>query len=75
MDELHAAIAARLRRQRRQVAEDQQRKAAILNIWQDPYVVPRSKICDVVIDDDDGGLYNLAHLSDERGCADHYIPF
>lgn len=48
MDELHAAIAARLRRQRRQVAEDQQRDNRILAIWRQRRTAPdvaRDVVC------------------------------
>jgi len=75
MDELHAAIAAPLRAQRRQLAETGEREAAILNIWHDRCAVPRCKICGAAVDDDDNGLYNLEDMRAVRECALHYTPF
>ncbi|HEY8599285.1 MAG TPA: hypothetical protein VIL85_12690, partial [Thermomicrobiales bacterium] len=62
MEELHAAVAAHLRGQRRQIAETGESEAAILNIWQDRYMAPRCKVCGASVDDDQGGFYNLADM-------------
>ena len=74
MDELHAAIAARLRRQRRQVAEDQQRDNRSLAIWRERCDVPRCRYCGAPVDDD-GGLFELADSRARRACHLHYAPF
>lgn len=75
MEELHAAIAAHLRAQRRQLAEAGERETAILNIWQDRCMVPRCKVCGAAIEDDDGGLFDLSDMQKVRECALHYTPF
>ena len=75
MEDLHATIAAHLRCQRRQVAEDRQRHDRILALWRERCDVPRCKVCGAAIDDDDGGLYSLAELRQFRECALHHTPF
>ncbi len=75
MEELHAVIADFLRIQRRQRAETNEREAAILNIWHDPYAVRKCKICGAAIDDDDSGLYTLADMQVVRESRDHSTPF
>ena len=74
MDELHAAIAAHLRRQRRQVAEDQQRDNRILAIWREWGAVPRCRHCGKAIAEDDD-MWAVEDLRRARACADHYAPF
>lgn len=60
MDELHAIIAGHLRAQRQRKAVTREGEAAILGIWRERCAVPRCKVCGAPVDDDDGGLYNLA---------------
>ncbi len=86
MDELHAAIAAYLRGQRRTAevrrpladAERQRtqlaRDARILAIWRERRAVPVCTVCGRLVDDD-GGLFNLADMQLRRQCAEHYCPF
>jgi len=75
VEELHAAIVAHLRAQRRQFAATGERESAILGIWRERCAVPRCKICGAAVDDDDGGLYNLADMQRLRECHLHYAPF
>jgi len=75
MGELHAAITAHLRVQRRQSAETGARESAILNIWQDRCAVPCCKACGAPVNDDKGQLYNLADMLTVRQCRNHYVPF
>jgi hypothetical protein len=75
VEELHAAIAAYLRAKRSMSGATSQREAAILNIWHDRSAVPHCTICGAAIDDNEGGLYNLANMRDERKCITHYTPF
>ncbi len=63
MDELHAAIAAYLRGQRRTTEvrrprAESEREATILGIWHARAEVPRCVVCGRPVDDD-GGLFNL----------------
>ena len=74
MDELHAAIAAHLRAQRRQVAERQQRDARILAIWRERCDVPRCRYCGKAIAEGDD-LWDVEYLRQARACADHCAPF
>jgi len=75
VEDLHAAIAAYLRAQRRQLAETGERESAILGIWRERCAVPRCKICGAPVDDDDDELYNLADMQRLRECHLHYAPF
>ena len=68
--ELHAAIAAYLRGQRRTVEVRQplpERPPTDL-------ATPRCAVCGRPVDDD-GGLFNLADMQTRRQCAEHYCPF
>ena len=62
MDQLHAAIAAYLRGKRQTFTD------------QDEDMLPCCRHCGAPIDND-GGLYNLANMRDERECVTHYTPF
>lgn len=75
MEELHNAIAAHLRSQRRQLAEAGERDERILGLWRERCAVPRCKVCGAAIEDDDDGLYNLADMRQVRECVLHYTPF
>lgn len=74
MDELHAAIAAHLRAQHRGFVYARH-EAAVMGLWRERCATPRCKICGAAIDDDDGGLYDLADLRQVRECALHHTPF
>lgn len=67
MDDLHAAIAAYLHRQRR--------ARALLRQHEERHGPPRCKVCGAVVDDDEGGLYNLEDMRVVRECRAHYVPF
>ena len=85
MEELHAAIAAHLRRQRRTaevrrpLADTERhytqlaRDAQILAIWCERRTVPHCIFCGRPVDDDDG-LYNLDDMRKVRECALHHTP-
>ncbi len=86
MEDLHAAIAAYLRGQRRTtevrhpVADTErhstalERDAQILAIWRERRVAPSCAVCGRPVDDD-GGLFNLADMQTRRQCAEHYTLF
>lgn len=86
MDELHAAIAAYLRGQRRttEVRRPQadverhrtelERDAQILAIWRERRVAPSCEVCGRPVDED-GGLFNLGDMQIRRQCAEHYTLF
>ncbi len=74
MEELHAALAAHLRAQRRQLAETGERESAILNIWQDRCAVPSGTIGAAAIDNTEAGRSTLADIRRVRECHDPYIP-
>ncbi len=79
VEELHAAIAAYLRGQRRTTEvrrprAESEREARILGIWRERAEVPRCVVCGRPVDDD-GGLFNLADMQLRRQCAEHYCPF
>ncbi len=75
MDELHAAIAAYLRGQRR-TAEVRRpmREVLPLELEMMAHPAPRCQVCGRLIDDD-GGLFNLADMQARRQCEQHYCPF
>jgi hypothetical protein len=75
VEELYASIAAHLRVQRHQLAEADEREAAILNIWHDGSAASRCRLCGAFIDGDEGGLYILADMRQMRECRDHYVSF
>ena len=60
VDDMHAVIAAYLRRQRRMLS----RKAALA-----------CRVCGALVNDDEGGLYNLDDMQMRRECRGHYVPF
>jgi hypothetical protein len=72
MGDLHAAIAASLRGQRRRRAKTGAGEARIRKSWHDPYLMPRSRIAGAAIEDDDGGRYTLADMRQVRECALQY---
>ncbi len=74
MDELHAAIAAHLRAQRRQLAETGAREAAILGIWRDRVGVPCCRYCGKPITAGDDA-FDVEQMRAARACVDHYAPF
>lgn len=75
MEELHAAIAAHLRRQREVQAMMGRHEEHILGLWRERCAVPRCKVCGAAIEDDDDGLYNLADMRQVRECHLHYASF
>lgn len=75
MEELHAAIAAHPRAQRRHLTAAGERESAILALWYERAGVPRCRYCGKPITDDEGGLYNLADMRQVRECASHYTPY
>lgn len=75
MDELHASIAAHLRRQRQVRAMLRRHEEHILGLWRERCAAPRCKICGAAVDDDDNRLYNLDDMQAVRECALHYTPF
>lgn len=86
MEDLHAAIAAYLRTQRRttEVRRPQadterhsialERDAQILALWRERRVVPSCAVCGRPVDED-GGLFNLADMQIRRQCVEHYTLF
>ena len=64
MDELHAAIAAYLRRQR-------EHERALLALWRERCDVPRCRYCGKPIAEGDD-LWGVEYLRQARACADHY---
>ena len=76
MDELHAAIAAYLRGQRRtsevrRPASEVAREATILGLWRARCGVPRCRYCGTPIDDRDGS-FPVEELLLARACAAHH---
>ena len=74
MDELHAAIAAHLRAQRRQLAETDEREAAILGIWRERCAVPRCRYCGKAITEGDDA-FDVEQMRAARACVNHFAPF
>lgn len=75
MDELHAAIAAYLRGQRRTIEVRRPRAEALpLELEMTSHPAPRCQVCGRAVDDD-GGLFNLQDMQLRRQCAEHYCPF
>jgi hypothetical protein len=74
VEELHAAIAAYLCRQRRPLPRPALNEGA-LGIWRERDQVPRCRVCGAPIDNDDDGLYNLTNMQQVRECHLHYAPF
>ncbi len=74
MDELHAAIAAHLRAQRRQPAATGEREAAILNIWYERAGVLHCRYCGKPITAGDDA-FDVEQMRAARACVDHYAPF
>jgi hypothetical protein len=75
-DELHAAIAAYLRRQRRPLPRPTAAEAGdhpLRGLRTGPFV-PRCRVCGAPVDNDDG-LFNLADMQRVRECHLHYAPF
>jgi hypothetical protein len=74
MDELHAAIAAHLRRHNRRLG-----RAPIDRVWREAlrtYGVRavHCQVCGKAITSGEG-LFALERLREARRCADHYIPY
>ncbi len=74
MEELHAAIVAHLRAQRRQLAETGERESAILGIWRERCAVPRCRYCGKPITAGDDA-FDVEQMRAARACVDHYAPF
>jgi len=74
VEELHAAIAAHLRAQRRQFAETGEREAGILAIWRERCAVPRCRYCGKPIAEGDEA-FDVELMRQARACVDHYAPF
>ncbi len=86
MEELHAAIAAYLRGQRRTIEvrrpvrepgrppTDAARARQLFGYAEGRFPVPRCQVCGCPVDDD-GGLFNLADMQARRQCEQHYCPF
>jgi len=79
MDELHAAIAAYLRGQRRTTEvrrprAETEREATILAIWRDRCDMPRCRFCGRAIVDGDG-LIPVTQLRAARVCVEHAGAF
>lgn len=74
MEELHAAIAAHLRAQRRQLAETGERDEQILAIWYERAGVPHCRYCGkaIVAGDD---AFDVETMRAARACVDHFAPF
>jgi len=79
MEQLHAAIAAYLRGQRRTIEvrrprAEAEREATILGLWRDRWDVPCCRFCGRVIVDGDG-LIPVAQLRAARVCVEHAGAF
>jgi len=79
MDDLHAAIAAYLRGQRRATevrrpVAEAEREATILGLWRDRCDVPCCRFCGRAIVDGDG-LIPVAQLWAARVCVEHAGAF
>lgn len=74
MEELHAAVAAHLRAQRRHLAETGERDERILGIWYERAGVPHCRYCGkpIAVGDD---IWDVEELRQARACGDHYAPF
>lgn len=74
MDELHAAIAAHLRRTNRRLE-----RAPIGHVWEEALrsLAGRQVYCRWCGKPITGGegLFALEKLREDRSCVDHYIPF
>ncbi len=86
MDELHAAIAAYLRGQRRtaevrrplpdgeRMLTDAERARQLYGYAEGRFPAPRCLICGRPVDDD-GGLFSLLDMQRRRQCVECYCPF
>ncbi len=80
MNDLHAAIAAYLRSQRRTVEvrrplpEAGPGSARQLFGYAERFPTPRCQVCGCPVADD-GGFFNLADMQLRRQCEQHYCPF
>ncbi len=74
MEELHAAIAAHLRAQRRHLTETGERESAILALWYERAGVPRCRYCGKAIIEGDDAC-DVEQMRAARACVDHYAPF
>jgi len=86
VDELHAAIAAYLRGQRRPAEvrrpvreperplTDADRARQLFGYAEGRFPAPRCQVCGRAVDDD-GGLFNLADMQRRRQCVECYCPF
>jgi len=74
VDELHAAIAAHLRAQRRQLAATGERDERILALWRERCAVPHCRYCGkpITVGDD---AFDVEQLRAARACVDHFAPF
>jgi len=74
VEELHAAIAAYLHRQRRAAARRRQACESLSpELAVTFFPAPRCAVCGRPVDDD-GGLFNLADMRLRHQCAAHYCP-
>jgi hypothetical protein len=69
VEELHAAIAAYLDRQRLR-----ERESRILAIWRERCAVPRCRYCGKPITEGDEA-FDVEQMRAARACVDHYAPF
>ena len=74
MDDLHAAIVAHLRAQRRQLAETGAREAAILASWYERAGVPHCRYCGKPITAGDDA-FDVEQMRAARACVNHFAPF
>jgi len=71
VDELHAAIVAHLRAQRRHLAATGDRESAIMAIWRERGPVPHCRYCGTPIGDRDV-WFPVEELLLARACAAHH---
>lgn len=74
MAELHAALAAHLRAQRRQFAETGERDERILALWYERAGVPHCRYCGKAITAGDDA-FDVEQLRAARAGVDHFAPF
>ncbi len=74
MEELHASIAAHLRRQRQVRAMMRRHEEHVLGIWRERAGVPHCRYCGKPIEAGDD-IWDVEDLRQARACVDHYAPF